>query len=521
MNALTYADALVDPHLLGALPCFREPDSWAKWRVFLKAVEGLPLTADEQATYCLHTGRTVYAPPAGGFREVLAVVGRQSGKSTIAGAMIAVDALRAQPGTYCAIVAQDSRGAQRAVHAYAAAPFDTLPAFSSLVTGRAADTVTLRRNIRIATYPCRPSALRGIRAKLVVLDEAAFFVSTEGRAVDREMATATRPATLTTNGRLVILSSPYGQSGIVFDLFRKHYGQDDSPVLVWRASSPAMNPTLDAAALARLKDEDPDAFDSEINALFRAGLAQLFDPEAVDACVDRDVRERAPVRGVRFLAACDISGGRRDRACVAVAHLHGERAVLDAVRVWHPPFDPESVIGEASSFLTMYGIGEVVGDAYAAEFTVGAFARHGIAYRAADRDRSAVYLGLLPLVNSGRVVVLDHALLLRELKTLERRRGPSGRDRVDHRPGSHDDVANACALALVDAHRQLSDPRQQPILVCEFSGRVREAIYPDGRVVDGRLLAMPRVDLHAMSDPLFADALACRQAYDRSLQPRG
>jgi hypothetical protein len=43
----------------------------------------------------------------------------------------------------------------------------------------------------------------------------------------------------------------------------------------------------------------------------------------------------------------------------------------------------------------------------------------------------------------------DVSELLRELRGLERHRGPSGRDRVDHRPGQHDDLANAAAGALV------------------------------------------------------------------------
>ena len=39
--------------------------------------------------------------------------------------------------------------------------------------------------------------------------------------------------------------------------------------------------------------------------------------------------------------------------------------------------------------------------------------------------------------------------LLRELRGLERRRGATGRDRVDHAPGQHDDRSNAAAGALV------------------------------------------------------------------------
>jgi hypothetical protein len=48
-------------------------------------------------------------------------------------------------------------------------------------------------------------------------------------------------------------------------------------------------------------------------------------------------------------------------------------------------------------------------------------------------------------VNGARVEIPDDPALLRELRGLERRRGPSGKDRVDHVPGAHDDRANALA----------------------------------------------------------------------------
>ena len=57
-------------------------------------------------------------------------------------------------------------------------------------------------------------------------------------------------------------------------------------------------------------------------------------------------------------------------------------------------------------------------------------------------------------MNAGTVELPDLPELLRELRGLERRRGSSGRDRVDHRPGSHDDLANATAgvVSLLAAH---------------------------------------------------------------------
>ena len=69
----------------------------------------------------------------------------------------------------------------------------------------------------------------------------------------------------------------------------------------------------------------------------------------------------------------------------------------------------------------------------------------GIEYALAAKAKSDLYLDLLAAVTSGRVELPPDPTLLRELHVLERRRGRSGRDRVDHRPGGHDDRANAVA----------------------------------------------------------------------------
>jgi hypothetical protein len=55
----------------------------------------------------------------------------------------------------------------------------------------------------------------------------------------------------------------------------------------------------------------------------------------------------------------------------------------------------------------------------------------------------------LPLLNSGRVDLLDNPTLITQLCSLERRTARGGRDSIDHAPGGHDDVANAVAGALV------------------------------------------------------------------------
>jgi hypothetical protein len=71
-----------------------------------------------------------------------------------------------------------------------------------------------------------------------------------------------------------------------------------------------------------------------------------------------------------------------------------------------------------------------------------------VQYVTSDRPKSALYQDALPLLNSGSIELLDHPRLISQLCALERRTSRGGRDSIDHPPGSHDDVVNACMGAI-------------------------------------------------------------------------
>jgi hypothetical protein len=458
---LTIGEALRDRNLLGALPAFRQLETWAAWLTFLDAVYGQPLDVAAEARFCRHTGRSRYAPPPGGWREAVVITGRQSGKTRIAAALAVFEAFTAarepdRTELYALMIAQDHRAALRVLLRYARAPFDLVPLLRPLVADQTSEAVTLTSGVTLAAYPCRPASVRGLRARVVAVDELAFFRSSEGYPTDVEMLRAVRPTLATTGGRLIVLSSPYGQAGALWELHRRHFGQDAAPMLVWQATAPDMNPTLPRDYLERMADDDPEAYRAEVLGEFRAGVSTLFDPEALEAVIPHGVRERPPIAGVRYVGFCDPSGGRADRFTVAIAHAERDTAVLDVIRAWAPPFNPSGVIAEAAALLRAYGVAQVRGDRFSGEFVTEGFRAHGVRYEPSTLNRSALYLELLPRVNAGRVQLLDLPELLRELRGLERRRGASGQDRVDHVPGAHDDLSNAAAGALVAAQQPQS-----------------------------------------------------------------
>jgi len=143
---------------------------------------------------------------------------------------------------------------------------------------------------------------------------------------------------------------------------------------------------------------------------------------------------------------------------LAIAHAQGDVRVLDALREVRPPFSPESVVVDFAALLKSYRISAVVGDRYAGEWPRERFRVAGIRYDLSDRPKGEIYRDTLPLLNSGRVELLDVPRLASQLCGLERRTARGGRDSIDHAaiPGAHDDMANAGAgaLLLVNSGRQ-------------------------------------------------------------------
>ncbi len=105
---------------------------------------------------------------------------------------------------------------------YAREPFETIDVFKTEVVRSTLDTLELANGVSLSAYPCRPEAARGLRACVLLIDELAFFQSTDGRPTDTEMLRVARGRVATTGGKIIVLSSPGGQSGALWELHRKH-----------------------------------------------------------------------------------------------------------------------------------------------------------------------------------------------------------------------------------------------------------------------------------------------------------
>jgi hypothetical protein len=439
--------------------------SWSAWKVVAAAIFALPLSDTALAVFQRLTGRI--QPPSRPIREAWLAVGRRGGKGRFA-ALLAVflACFRRHvlaPGEHgvVMVLATDRRQA-RVVFGYIAALIDAVPMLGALVTRRTRDSITLSNGVVIEVHTASFRAVRGYTILAVILDEVAFWRDDSSANPDAEIVAALRPAMATVPDALLIgISSPYARRGVLWDAFNEHFGKDDDRVLVVNADTLTMNPLVDPQIIADAFAADPVAAASEYgrdgSVVFRTDIEAFVSRDVLQACTVAGRFELPPASGLLYAVSVDPAGGSgSDSKTMAIAHPEvredGLVIVVDAVREVKPPFSPEAVVSDFAALLHTYGVTTIIGDRWGGEWPREAFAKHGIVYELWPKPKSDVYRDVLPLLNSGRVELLDHRRLSAQFAALERRTARGGRDSIDHPPHSHDDLANAVALAILVAY---------------------------------------------------------------------
>ena len=352
------------------------------------------------------------------------------------------------------------RRQSRVCYRYVDGIFSSIPILADFVERRTSDSLDLKNNLSIEIHASSFRGLRGYSVVCAVLDEVAYYRDETSANPDIEIVNAIRPGMSNVPGALLLaISSPYARKGILWDAYKRFYGVENDRILVWQADSQTMNPTLDPEVIRVAYEEDEAVAGAEYGALFRRDIESFVDREIVGGCVIPERRELPYLTENQYMAFCDPSGGSSDSMTMAVSHKDkGGRIVLDAIRERKPPFSPEDVVKEFVETLEAYKIHKIQGDRYAGEWPRERFRIHGIDYKVAEKPKSDIYKGFLPLLNSKRIELLDNPRLFAQIVGLERRTGHGGRDSIDHGPGSHDDLANVVAGSLIMASAERVSP---------------------------------------------------------------
>jgi hypothetical protein len=352
------------------------------------------------------------------------------------------------------VLAVDRDQAQ-VIFGYARALITGTPMLASMIARETSDTLELTNGVAIVIKTSSYKSVRGRTLAAVFADEVAFWSSDDSRNPAEAILRALRPALSTIPGApLILASSTYSQDGALYDAFAKHHGKDASSVMVWRAPTGVMNPSFSQDVIDAAFEADAATASAEYGSEWLTDVRQFLPDELIDAAIIPDRKSLVRASNIEYIAFVDVSGGVSDAMVLAIAHFESGIVVLDRMEAIDAPFKPEDATQRFADKCSSYGISTVTGDRYSAQWSVSTFRRFGLEYRASDLSASEIYLSAQPLFSQRVIELLDDRKLAGELRRLERRPRPGGKDSVSHPRGSHDDRANAVCGALVLAAKQ-------------------------------------------------------------------
>jgi hypothetical protein len=472
-----------DPKLLG--PYFAGP-SWDRWRAVLRAAYALPMSDRDIELFREVAERD---PPRRPVRELIAIVGRGGGKDAIASAIqtfvAAVgDYSALRPGEWgTAMCLANDREQAGIAFGYVSGYFAEVPMLADMVKQTKSGRIDLNNGARVAVITANLRAPRGRRIPVAIYDEIGTWRSEDSASPDYDVDAAIAAGLMRHPGSMkILISTPYRRGGMLYDRWKRFFGKDDPDILVVLGTSRQFNPLLDQSIIDRELELDYDRAAAEYLCKWRDDISAFIDRAAIEAVVAADCRERGPLPGKTYVAFTDPSGGRADAMTLAIGHTERpERtddksiSILDCLREARPPFAPDSVVAEFAQIMKAYRIRTVTGDNYAAEWPAERFRAHGITYKVSEKPRSDLYKELLPMINGGRVSLLNNERMINQMCSLERRVQRSGKDSVNHPDHGHDDLANAAAGVLTLAYARPGPMRITP----EVLWRARQ---PDPRL---------------------------------------
>ena len=141
------------------------------------------------------------------------------------------------------IIARDRRQS-RVIVGYVRALLQ-IPMLKQMVERETTDAFDLEGGVTIEVQTASYRAVRGYAIVAALLDELAFWPTDDAADPDFEVINALRPGMAQfPNAMLLCASSPYAKRGALYDAYTRHYGKDGDPVLVWKAPTTIMNPTV-------------------------------------------------------------------------------------------------------------------------------------------------------------------------------------------------------------------------------------------------------------------------------------
>jgi len=207
-----------------------------------------------------------------------------------------------------------------------------------------------------------------------VLEEAALFgIEVQGAAVTAEEVLRAGEPRLLPGTQGWIISSPFGPQGLLWNLYRTHFGAPGR-VLVVHAPTIAMNPAFDPQTVEDVRKRDPDTAAREFDAQWLDSSRALLTGDQVDRCTRIEPLEVPMARGHTYYAFMDPATRGNAWTLVIATRTRREdrrKTVIVIARQWvgskTVPLSPRAVLKDISQICSQYDVRFAWTDQYSAD----------------------------------------------------------------------------------------------------------------------------------------------------------
>jgi len=351
------------------------------------------------------------------------------------------------------------------------------PILRRLIVKEAVDSLELSNGCVFRALATSSRSGRGMSCPLIIFDELSHAVDSEGNAAGGSLYQALAPsvAQFGALGKILMLSSPWIQSGIFWHSFQQARSGSFPRMQAVQHATWQVNPYIDPAWLEQERARDPQMFAIEFGAEFSQSLSAFLDADSIEQAINRDRGPLPPLdkyKG-RYYLSLDPAKGNRDNFVAAIVHLDNEFLTVDLWHEFQPTYangkklqvDISQVEAWIVEMHARYKFAKVVLDQYNSLATIQRLQRlmpiEELTWTAVTKTQA--YSKLRQLFNSQSIELYPHRKGIEQLKGLIVQYRANGSWSVSGGSGAAvDDYASALAGSVLAARqpRPLVPPPQ-------------------------------------------------------------
>jgi hypothetical protein len=435
--------------------------------------------------------------------------GRRGGKSTLA-ALTALHNVTLSPHLdemvrpgevrHAVVVATRLDQAQLVIR-IATSIIERSPGLASLVESASEEEIRFRlpsgARTALSAFPCSSRGGRGWPVSMLLLDEAAHFIFTDGgpqtakRVFDSLLPSVSQ---FGEQGRVIVASTPFGEGDFFHDLYTRASSGELPSATAQRATTQQLNPSISDEWLEQQRLLDEEMFAAEYLAHFQAPGDAFLD---LSRFAPADRGSLAPEQGTGWIGGLDPAF-KRDPFGIAILGRHPhdrERLLLGHVEGVPSTGEFGATVDRVAAVLRGYGVRRVVTDQHCDTPLKERLEEAGFSVKVQHvgaADKTAMYAGLRTHLYQGRLEIPDDPDLLGELRRLRTKTTPQQAQVLNPRvAGSHGDQVSALALAVAELRGKGGSRRNMEIRSMSSD----TSPYPAGDVGRQRQIRSENVDL--------------------------